>query len=79
MSARFRSGSSFPATGYWESRGTFTWSQKRLTLFVEALNVYGRRNARFASPGVNLRTGQAFGLFDELFPFVPSAGVLLEF
>lgn len=104
-SARFRSGSSFPATGYWERRDgdyfvsdrrnelrvpvysrldvranrTFSWSQKRLTLFVEALNVYGRRNARFAAPGVNLRTGQAFGVFDQLFPFVPSAGVLLEF
>jgi len=58
---------------------TFTWSQKRLTLFVEALNVYGRSNVRFAAPGVNVRTGQAFGLFDTLFPFVPSAGVLLEF
>ncbi len=104
-SARFRSGSNFPATGYWEARGsdhfvsdrrnelrvpvysrldfranrTFTWSQKRLTLFVEALNTYGRSNVRLASPGVNVRTGQAFGLFDTLFPFVPSAGVLLEF
>jgi hypothetical protein len=105
VSGRFRSGSNFPATGYWERRGddyfvsdrrnelrvpvysrldvranrTFTWSQKRLTLFVEALNTYGRRNVRLASPGVNVRTGQAFGLFDTLFPFVPSAGVLLEF
>ena len=105
VSARFRSGSNFPAPGYWEARGsdhyvsdrrnglrvpvysrldvranrTFTWSQKRLTLFVEALNTYGRSNVRFASPGVNVRTGQAFGLFDTLFPFVPSAGVLVEF
>jgi hypothetical protein len=105
VSARFRSGSNFPATGYWEQRGddyfvsdrrnelrvpvysrldvranrTFTWSQKRLTLFVEALNTYGRNNVRFAQPGVNVRTGQAFGLFDTLFPFVPSAGVLIEF
>ena len=105
VGARFRSGSNFPATGYWESRGddyyvsdrrnelrvpvysrldvranrTFTWSQKRLTLFVEALNIYGRSNLRMSSPGVDIRTGQAFGLFDSLFPFVPSAGVLLEF
>ena len=105
VSARFRSGSNFPATGYWEARGddyyvsdrrnelrvpvysrldlranrTFTWSQKRLTLFVEALNTYGRKNVRLAAPGVDVRTGQAFGLFDSMFPFVPSVGILLEF
>ena len=58
---------------------TFTWRQKRLTLFVEALNLYGRDNVRTASPGVSGRTFQAFGLFDTMFPFIPSAGFVLEF
>ena len=58
---------------------TFTHQRTRLTLFVEALNVLGRKNVRMAAPGVDLRTRQAFGLYDSLFPFVPSAGILLEF
>src|SRR6185295_2481419 len=58
---------------------TFNWERKRLTLFVELLNALGHDNVRFEQPGVNLRTLQAFGLFSSMIPFVPSAGVLIEF
>ena len=58
---------------------TFAWQRTRLTLFVEVLNAYNRTNVRVASPGVDVRTFQVFGLFDPMFPLVPSAGLLLEF
>ena len=58
---------------------TFAWSQKRLTLYVEVINVYNRNNVRFASAGINSRTFEAFGLFDNMFPRIPSLGFLLEF
>jgi hypothetical protein len=104
-STRFRYGSNFPATGYWETtngvnylgsirnalrvppysrldmRGnrTFTWEQKRLTLYIELINVYNRRNVRYASAGINGGTFEAIGLFDKMFPRIPSLGFLLEF
>jgi len=58
---------------------TFTWQTKRLTVFVEALNLYDRDNVRAASPGINGNTHQLFGVFDSMFPRIPSAGLLLEF
>ncbi len=58
---------------------TFNWESKRLTLFVEVMNVLGRDNVRYEQPGVDIRTGQAFGLFSSMIPLVPSAGVLIEF
>ncbi len=58
---------------------TFNWESKRLTLFVEVMNVLGRDNVRYEQPGVNVRTRQAFGLFNSMIPLVPSAGVLIEF
>jgi hypothetical protein len=58
---------------------TFNWQTKRLTLFVEVMNVLGRENVRYERPGVNRRTGQAFGIFSTMIPRVPSAGILLEF
>jgi hypothetical protein len=70
-----------PAYSRLDVRGnrTFTWKQKRLTLFLEALNLYGRDNVRATSPGIDIRTLQVFDLFGTMFPFIPSAGVLLEF
>ena len=50
-----------------------------LTLFIELINVYDRDNLRFASGGINGRTFEVFGLFDSMFPRIPSAGFLLEF
>ena len=35
---------------------TFAWQEKRLTLYVEVINVYNRRNTRYASAGINGRT-----------------------
>jgi len=58
---------------------TFEWQEKRLTLFIELINVYDRDNLRFASGGINGRTFEVFGLFDSMFPRIPSAGFLLEF
>jgi hypothetical protein len=43
------------------------------------MNVLDRSNVRWNSPGVALRTGQAFDYVQELFPLLPSAGLLLEF
>jgi hypothetical protein len=58
---------------------TFNWASKRLTLFVEVMNVLGHDNVRYEQPGVDVRTGRAFGLFNSMIPLVPSAGVLIEF
>jgi hypothetical protein len=58
---------------------TFTWQTRRLTVFIEALNLYNRMNVRAASPGINGNTFQVFGIFDSMFPRIPSAGFLLEF
>jgi hypothetical protein len=58
---------------------TFNWERKRLTLFVEVMNVLGRDNVRYEQPGINVRTRQAFGIFSSMIPLVPSAGVLIEF
>ena len=58
---------------------TFTWDRKRLTLFLEAINVLGRENVRYALPSINRRTFEATGLYDPMVPRIPSIGVLLEF
>gem|GEM_PF-6968057 len=39
----------------------------------------GHRNERFVRPGVNRRTLQAGDPFESMLPFVPSAGLLIEF
>lgn len=58
---------------------TFSWRATRLTLFAEVLNLYARENVRAARPGINGITHQVFGLFDSMFPLIPSAGLSLEF
>ena len=58
---------------------TFTWRTTRLTVFAEGLNLYDRDNVRAASPGINGNTHQVFGLFDSMFPLIPSAGLSFEF
>jgi hypothetical protein len=58
---------------------TYQWSRRRLTLFGEVINVFNRENVRPVTPGINTRTGQAFGPLDPMFPIVPSVGVTLEF
>ena len=58
---------------------TFSWRTTRFTLFAEALNIYARENVRASTPGINGITHQVFGLFDSMFPFIPSAGLSVEF
>jgi outer membrane receptor for ferrienterochelin and colicin len=58
---------------------TFTWDRKRLTLFVEAINVANRSNARAALPGVNRQTFVVTGLYEAMVPLIPAVGILLEF
>ena len=56
----------------------FNWERKRLTLFVEVLNVLGRENMRYEQPGVNVVTLQAFGIFNSMIPEFPPRD-LIEF
>jgi hypothetical protein len=59
---------------------TFTWDRKRLTLYIEGLNVLNRDNVRLSgSPDVDRRTLVTTKLFEEMMPIVPSIGLLLEF
>jgi hypothetical protein len=58
---------------------TFSWRTTRLTLFAEVLNLYARDNVRASQPGINGNTRQVFGLFDPMFPLIPSAGLSFEF
>src|SRR5436305_13185460 len=58
---------------------TFTWDRKRLTLFLEAINVYNRRNERSAAAAVDRRTFVATGLYEKMVPLIPAVGVVLEF
>lgn len=58
---------------------SFSWPRARLTLFGEALNVYARTNMRVAAAHVNRQTLDVTNLLAPLAPFVPSAGLLIEF
>jgi outer membrane receptor protein involved in Fe transport len=58
---------------------TFNWSERRLTLFVEVINVLDRENVRYHPPSIDGRTFEARRLFESLLPVVPSAGILIEF
>jgi hypothetical protein len=58
---------------------TFAAGSRRLTLFVEVLNVYNRRNYGPQGVNVNRRTLEATGLVEELLPILPSAGLSIEF
>jgi hypothetical protein len=57
----------------------FTFRGSRLTLFVEILNVANQSNVGPGDPDINVVNGRVRGLFDELFPLLPSAGLILEF
>jgi hypothetical protein len=50
----------------------------RLTLFVELMNALGRRNIGQADGTIRPNL-EAVGYVEKLIPFVPSAGVLIEF
>jgi hypothetical protein len=60
---------------------TFTFNQRRLTLFVEVMNATGRNNLG-QTDGFIAGTGFGFaaiGYAEGLIPRVPSAGFLIEF
>jgi hypothetical protein len=57
----------------------FTFRRSRLTLFIEVLNIANRSNLGPGEPDINVNTGRVTGLIDELFPLLPSAGLILEF
>jgi hypothetical protein len=57
---------------------TFSVSRRRLTLFVEVLNVFNRENVGPADPAVRASL-QVTGFAERLVPRVPSAGLVLEF
>jgi hypothetical protein len=76
-----RNAERLPVYGRLDVRGdrTFTYRRSRLTLFAEVVNVMNRRNLRAADPSVSLTTGLARFAVEEMFPVLPSLGVLLEF
>ena len=57
---------------------TFTFDHGRLTLFVEVMNVLGRQNVRRSDGSIAL-DGRVSGFVEREIPFVPSAGLLIEF
>ncbi len=75
-----RNSTRLPAYARLDLRGTrtFMFEKSRLTLFVELMNVLDRTNWRTGN--ANIRpNGDLLGLLDPLVPFVPSAGLLVEF
>jgi outer membrane receptor for ferrienterochelin and colicin len=57
----------------------FNYTKRRLTLFAEVMNALDRHNTRFRSPSINRRTGEVVEYLQDLFPLLPSAGILVEF
>lgn len=57
----------------------FTYRKNRLTLFVEVLNSLNRRNFGPSDWGLNFINGIVIDPVEKGFPFLPSAGVLIEF
>jgi hypothetical protein len=60
----------------------FNYTKRRLTLFLEVMNALNRTNVRAVAPDVLIRRGNtltAVGYVQELFPLLPSAGLLIEF
>jgi hypothetical protein len=57
---------------------TYNFTKRRLTLYVEVLNVLDRENLG-PTNGAVLRNGTVFGFVETLFPVLPSAGIRLEF
>ena len=58
-------------------RTATTTSQAALQVTNFTVETWFRRTGTGA--GINTNTRQVFGLFDSMFPFIPSAGLSLEF
>ncbi|MEZ5317560.1 MAG: TonB-dependent receptor [Vicinamibacterales bacterium] len=57
----------------------FNYRTRRLTLFVELLNVLNRTNYGPTDGTIRQSTREAAGYVEKLLPFVPSAGFTIEF
>jgi outer membrane cobalamin receptor len=57
----------------------FFWSHHRLTLFAELMNVTNHANYRATAGTIRFPRGDAFGFAEKLFPFLPVAGLMIEF
>lgn len=58
---------------------TYQRGRSRITLFAEVANLLNRTNVRQVPPYVDFSSGEAFGLFQRTFPWLPSLGATLEF
>ena len=56
----------------------FTWSGRRLVVFVDVANVLNQTNLRNAGYSVD-RAGRVFETTESLMPIVPSGGLVIEF
>ena len=56
----------------------FNFSRRRMTLFVEVINVLNRTN-RAPANGVVVISGRAVDFTDTMFPLLPSAGMRIDF
>jgi hypothetical protein len=70
-----------PAYGRLDVRAdrSFTYQRRRLTLFVEAVNVFNRTNVAASDPTISIPSGRVRSVTENLFPLLPLAGVLVEF
>jgi hypothetical protein len=57
---------------------TFNYATRRLTLFVEVINVFNRTNSA-QTTGVASVTSRAFEYTSTMFPLLPTAGVRIDF
>jgi len=57
----------------------FNYTKRRLTLFVELINVTNHKNWAASGDVFVQRDGSVFGYVEKLFPFLPSAGILIDF
>ncbi|HSW49426.1 MAG TPA: hypothetical protein VLH09_04590, partial [Bryobacteraceae bacterium] len=57
----------------------YVFQRWKLTLYVEAVNVFNRANYRFSSfDGYNSKTGRVSLSVTKMFPIIPSVGTVLE-
>ncbi len=58
----------------------YVFQRRKLTLFAEVVNLFNRQNRIYDSPGsYNTTTGAANLSFINMFPILPSVGILFEF
>lgn len=58
---------------------TFRAAGRRVTLFVDVVNVLNRTNVGLANGAIRPGTGEAIGFAETLFPRLPTAGLVVEF